>query len=156
MSLRCNLCQDGDSQRRDRGNHAETLLARSPAVRRRRHHVGDHHQLERIGWRGVGRTDDYLFASVGFCCRGVDSTYQIRYGCATSISGPYLDKSGIDILQGGGTLLDSGNQRWIGSGGQDIAGTHTIARHAYDATDNGAPKLLIDTLYWDAQGWPTY
>jgi arabinan endo-1,5-alpha-L-arabinosidase len=98
----------------------------------------------------------YLFVSVGFCCRGVDSTYQIRYGRSTSITGPYLDKSGIDMLQGGGTLLDSGNQRWIGPGGQDIQGTGIIARHAYDATDNGAPKLLINTLNWDAQGWPRY
>jgi hypothetical protein len=98
----------------------------------------------------------YLFVSVGFCCRGVDSTYQIRYGRATSITGPYLDKSGVDMLQGGGTLLDAGNTRWIGPGGQDIQGTSIIARHAYDSTDNGAPKLLINTLSWDSQGWPKY
>ena len=27
---------------------------------------------------------------------------------------------------------------------------------AYDAGDNGTPKLLISTLNWDANGWPKY
>jgi hypothetical protein len=98
----------------------------------------------------------YLFVSVGLCSRGVDITYQTRYGRSASITGPYLDKAGVDMMQGGGTLLDAGNQRWIGPGGQDIHGSSVIARHAYDATDNGAPKLLINTLDWDAQGWPKY
>lgn len=136
------------------------MLGRSPAVRRYSS-VPRQRQFDGLGWQRLGGADlDHLerrlFVSVGFCCRGVDSTYQIRYGRATSITGPYLDKSGVDMLQGGGSLLDAGNQRWIGPGGQDIQGTSVIARHAYEATDNGAPKSLINTLNWDAQGWPTY
>jgi arabinan endo-1,5-alpha-L-arabinosidase len=102
----------------------------------------------------------YLFVSVGLCCQGVNSTYQIRYGRSRSITGPYLDKSGADLRQGGGSLLDGGNTRWRGPGGedahQDASGNWVIARHAYDATENGASKLLINDLRWDAQGWPTY
>lgn len=98
----------------------------------------------------------YLFVSVGLCCQGVNSTYQIRYGRSRTITGPYLDKSGVSMMNGGGSLLDGGNSRWIGPGGQDIFGTSVIARHAYDATDNGAPKLLINTLNWDSAGWPRY
>ncbi|KUI99140.1 RICIN domain-containing protein [Vibrio sp. MEBiC08052] len=98
----------------------------------------------------------YLFVSTGRCCRGVDSTYQIRYGRATDITGPYLDKSGKDMMKGGGTLLDGGSNRWIGPGGQDIANTDVIVRHAYDATDGGNAKLLISTLNWDSNGWPRY
>jgi arabinan endo-1,5-alpha-L-arabinosidase len=98
----------------------------------------------------------YLFVSVGRCCAGVDSTYQIRYGRSTSITGPYVDKDGIGMMQGGGSLLDAGNEVWVGPGGQDIYGTSVIARHAYDATDNGASKLLINTLNWDSDGWPRY
>ena len=98
----------------------------------------------------------YLFVSVGTCCQGVNSTYQIRYGRSTSITGPYVDKSGVNMMSGGGSLLDSGNERWRGPGGQDVAGTSVIVRHAYDAQDNGNAKLLISNLNWDSDGWPRY
>ncbi|MBC8027681.1 MAG: family 43 glycosylhydrolase [Steroidobacteraceae bacterium] len=98
----------------------------------------------------------YLFVSTGTCCQGVNSTYQIRYGRSTSITGPYVDKNGTSMMSGGGTLLDGGNARWVGPGGQDIEGTGVIARHAYDAQDNGNAKLLISDLRWDASGWPMY
>ncbi|MGF7033187.1 arabinan endo-1,5-alpha-L-arabinosidase [Paenibacillus mucilaginosus] len=98
----------------------------------------------------------YLFASIDYCCRGVDSTYKIVYGRSTSITGPYLDKNGVSMLNNGGTILDSGNDRWKGPGHQDVYNNNIIVRHAYDATDNGAPKMLINDLLWDSSGWPTY
>jgi arabinan endo-1,5-alpha-L-arabinosidase len=98
----------------------------------------------------------YLFVSIDRCCNGVNSTYKITYGRATSITGPYVDKNGTSMLNGGGTLLESGSERWRGPGGQDVHGTSVLARHAYDATANGAPKLLINDLFWDSAGWPTY
>ncbi len=98
----------------------------------------------------------YLFVSTGTCCQGVNSTYQIRYGRSTSIIGPYVDKSGANMMNGGGSLLDGGNDRWKGPGGQDIAGISVIVRHAYDAQDNGNAKLLISNLNWDSDGWPRY
>ncbi|MBD1389003.1 RICIN domain-containing protein [Neiella sp. HB171785] len=98
----------------------------------------------------------YLFVSIGKCCAGVDSTYQIAYGRATSVTGPYLDKNGVDMMNSGGSILDAGSDVWVGPGGQDIANTDVIARHAYDATDNGTPKLLISILNWDSSGWPRY
>jgi arabinan endo-1,5-alpha-L-arabinosidase len=96
----------------------------------------------------------YLFASIDTCCQGVDSTYKIIYGRASAITGPYYDKSGVNMLNGGGTLFDAGNERWKGPGGQSLWGTEAIAHHAYDAQNNGAATLLIKTLYWDANGWP--
>jgi arabinan endo-1,5-alpha-L-arabinosidase len=98
----------------------------------------------------------YLFVSTGTCCQGVNSTYQIRYGRSSSITGPYVDRSGVSMMNGGGSLLDAGNERWRGPGGQDIAGTNVIVRHAYDAQDNGNAKLLISNLNWDSDGWPRY
>ncbi|MFD2699533.1 glycoside hydrolase family 43 protein [Paenibacillus shunpengii] len=97
----------------------------------------------------------YLFASIDTCCQGVNSTYKIVYGRSTSITGPYVDKNGVNMLNGGGTVLDSGNVKWKGPGGQDIYSTNVIVRHAYDADDNGAPKLLINDLNWP-NGWPSY
>jgi arabinan endo-1,5-alpha-L-arabinosidase len=97
----------------------------------------------------------YLFASIDKCCQGVNSTYKIVYGRSKSITGPYLDKSGTSMLSGGGTLFDSGNDRWKGPGGQDVS-NGVIARHAYDANDNGTAKLLISDLKWTSDGWPSY
>lgn len=97
----------------------------------------------------------YLFASIDTCCQGVNSTYKIIYGRSKSITGPYVDKNGVNMLNGGGTILDSGNEQWKGPGGQDIYNGNVIARHSYDANDNGDPKLLINDLYW-TNGWPNY
>lgn len=98
----------------------------------------------------------YLFVSIDKCCAGVNSTYKISVGRSTSITGPYVDKNGTSMMSGGGTIFDSGNSHWVGPGGQDIYGTSVIIRHAYDATDNGNPKMLISDLHWDSSGWPTY
>jgi arabinan endo-1,5-alpha-L-arabinosidase len=100
----------------------------------------------------------YLFVSIDKCCNGVNSTYKIAYGRSTSITGPYVDKSGNAMLSGYCTVLDSGNTRWKGPGGQDVyknGSAWVIARHAYDANNNGTPTLLISDLYFTS-GWPTY
>ncbi len=100
----------------------------------------------------------YLFVSIGVCCNGVSSTYKIAYGRSTSITGPYYDKSGTSMLNGGCTVLDAGNNRWVGPGAQDVYkrnGNYIMIRHAYDATDNGTPKMLMSDLYF-SNGWPTY
>lgn len=101
----------------------------------------------------------YLFASIDKCCNGVSSTYKIAYGRATSITGPYYNKAGQVLTSASPTVLDSGNTRWKGPGGQDVyqnGSAWVIARHAYDANNNGAPTLLISDLYWDSSKWPTY
>lgn len=101
----------------------------------------------------------FMFASIGKCCAGVNSTYKIIYGRSKSITGPYVDKNGKNLTSGGGTVLDSGNSRWVGPGGQDVyrnsSAGYVIARHAYDASNNGTPTLLISDLYFK-NGWPTY
>lgn len=98
----------------------------------------------------------YLFASIDKCCSGVNSTYKMIYGRSQNITGPYVDKNGVSLMNNGGTILDSGNTRWRGPGGQDVYGTNLIVRHAYDAEDGGKPKLLISDLKWDSSGWPSY
>jgi arabinan endo-1,5-alpha-L-arabinosidase len=101
----------------------------------------------------------YLFVSIDRCCDGVNSTYKIAYGRSTSITGPYTDKASVNMMSGGGTVLDSGNTRWRGPGGQDVyqnGSGWVIARHAYDANANGTPTLLISDLYWDSSRWPRY
>jgi arabinan endo-1,5-alpha-L-arabinosidase len=98
----------------------------------------------------------YLFASIDKCCSGILSDYKMSYGRSTNITGPFKDKNGIDMLNGGGTVLDAGNARWKGPGGQSLYNNSVLVYHAYDASDNGYPKLMLRNLYWDASNWPTY
>ena len=100
----------------------------------------------------------YLFVSKGTCCSGASSTYHIDVGRSTSITGPYLDKAGIDMLSGGGTTLDSSGPRFKAPGGQSVlnnGGNWVLARHALDSQANYNPILFINDLYWSG-GWPTY
>jgi arabinan endo-1,5-alpha-L-arabinosidase len=100
----------------------------------------------------------YLFASVGTCCNGASSTYHIVYGRSTSITGPYVDKSGVNMLNGGGTTLDAGSSAYIAPGGESILNDGSgwvCARHELASANGYASVLFINDLYW-SNGWPTY
>lgn len=95
----------------------------------------------------------YLFASYDLCCKGADSTYNVRVGRARSVAGPYLDRDGKDLMEAGGTPLLSGGTRWKGPGHQDVVGDWFV-HHAYDTQRGGKPHLRIKRLSWSADGWP--
>ncbi len=96
----------------------------------------------------------YLFVSIDHCCQNVRSDYKIAVGRAREISGPYLDRNGIDMRDGGGTIIDAGNIRYNGVGGQDIYNNELLVRHGYDRNLRGLHVLLISDLNWDEEGWP--
>lgn len=99
----------------------------------------------------------YLFVNFGGCCSGVNSTYNIRVGRSTSVTGPYLDRSGASLLNGGGTMLLESTARFIGPGHAAIMndnGTNWFTYHYYDGNNNGAPTLGFNRLYWSADDWP--
>ncbi len=99
----------------------------------------------------------YLFVSFDRCCRGADSTYNIRVGRATGITGPYADRDGHGMDQGGGSLILEGRDRYRGPGGQSVyldGDTYRLVHHVYDAFDLGIPKLHIHDLTWTNDGWP--
>ncbi|HLX95826.1 MAG TPA: family 43 glycosylhydrolase [Verrucomicrobiae bacterium] len=99
----------------------------------------------------------YLFVSWGLCCRGKDSTYKIMVGRSRDIRGPYLDKDGIGMAEGGGSLLLAGDRNWAGQGGcsvYDFDGKDYLVFHAYEMADDGLQKLRIARLEWDENGWP--
>ncbi|MBI3349405.1 MAG: arabinan endo-1,5-alpha-L-arabinosidase [Burkholderiales bacterium] len=95
----------------------------------------------------------YLFASYDLCCRGADSTYNIRVGRSRSVTGPYLDRDGKDLMDAGGTPLLAGGARWKGPGHQDVVGDWLV-HHAYDTESGGKPHLRIKRLSWSDDGWP--
>jgi arabinan endo-1,5-alpha-L-arabinosidase len=98
----------------------------------------------------------YLFVSFDSCCRGADSTYNIRVGRSENVLGPYVDRAGVAMLDGGGTLLVSGNDSWKGPGHNAVIFVGSNAYNVYHAyaASNGAATLRISELVWDAEGWP--
>lgn len=98
----------------------------------------------------------YLFASIDYCCKGPLSTYKMIIGRAENLKGPYLDKDGIPMNRGGGSILLAGDKDWYGVGHNGVStfdGVDYIIFHAYDAADKGISKLRIERLSW-IKDWP--
>ena len=99
----------------------------------------------------------YLFVSFDYCCKGVNSTYNIRVGRSKEITGPYIDSSGTAMMKGGGNRLLSGDERWKGPGHCAVLleeNNDWLVFHAYDAENHGISALRILSLDWDANDWP--
>ncbi len=100
----------------------------------------------------------YLFVSWGLCCRGPKSTYRVMVGRSSEIIGPYLDRSGMDLARGGGSLVIEGTPRWhaLGHNGTyTFNGKDYLVLHAYETADQYRQKLKILQIHWDADRWPT-
>jgi arabinan endo-1,5-alpha-L-arabinosidase len=98
----------------------------------------------------------YLFVSFDYCCRGEKSTYKMMVGRSENVYGPYVDKDGVPMNVGGGSLIMEGNKNWHGVGHNAVAafnGSDYLVYHAYDANDNGRSKLQIQKILW-TNGWP--
>lgn len=98
----------------------------------------------------------YLFVSYDRCCRGVNSTYNVVVGRSKAITGPYVDKDGKPLPEGGGTLvIKATTPNWRGPGHeavlQELKQDYLIF-HAYHGT-SGQPYLQISTMIWE-NGWP--
>ena len=96
----------------------------------------------------------YLFVSWDKCCDGCNSTYKIVVGRSDNIKGPYVDKDGIDMLDGGGVILDTGDEVRKGPGHNGIFidnDTLFCVNHYYACNS----LLQIRPLYFD-DGWPSF
>jgi Glycosyl hydrolases family 43/Concanavalin A-like lectin/glucanases superfamily len=99
----------------------------------------------------------YLFVNFGGCCAGINSTYNIRVGRSTLVTGPYYDRAGVNMTNGGGTMFLESSGRFIGPGHAAILndnGANWFTYHYYDGNDGGAATLGIGRLTWSADGWP--
>jgi len=98
----------------------------------------------------------YLFVNWGKCCKGVNSTYEIRIGRSKKITGPYLDREGVDMKDGGGSPFLATDGRFIGPGHASIfkeKGKEMLVHHFYDKDRNGRSDLRMLPLAWK-DGWP--
>lgn len=100
----------------------------------------------------------YLFVSWDYCCRGAQSNYRVAVGRSKNVSGPYLDRTGKDMANGGGTLfLEGDKKQWEAAGhcaAYTFDGEDVFVCHGYSATQNGAAMLIQRPISWTADGWP--
>ena len=99
---------------------------------------------------------NYLFVSFDRCCAGAESTYNVRVGRAEEVTGPYIDRAGVDMMNDGGTQITFADERFKGPGHNAIFsedGRDFIVFHAYDSRYGGTPTLQIHELAWDDEGW---
>lgn len=98
----------------------------------------------------------YLFVSWDYCCQGLKSTYRIAVGRSRRITGPYLDRSGRNMLYGGGDILLEGDRKEIEALGHcgvyDIQNKLLLVCHGYSIAKAGTPVLLIKELFADSKG----
>lgn len=114
----------------------------------------------------------YLFVSHDYCCRGLKSDYHVVVGRSRDISGPYLDREGRRMDEGGGTLVIEGDKRLYEAVGHcsvytmpvpmpnDSARSDTsvptadfFVCHGYCIARQGQPVLIVKRLEWEG-GWP--
>lgn len=98
----------------------------------------------------------YLWTSTDYCCRGMESTYKVVVGRSQNIEGPYVDAEGVDMMNGGGTVVIEGDkQEWQAIGHcavYSLNGEDVFLAHAYES-EKGTPRLIVRKVSWD-DGWP--
>jgi len=108
----------------------------------------------------------YLFASIGACCEGMNSSYKVVVGRSENIDGPYVSKAGKDMNDYNSwdpydysPVVIRGNDYFAGPGHNariitDDNGTDWMLYHSY--ADNGRDErnLLMEKVEWDEDGWP--
>lgn len=116
----------------------------------------------------------YLFASSNSCCEGPDTKYFLSVARASSITGPYYTKNGVDIktindfaAASATKFLVGDGTTWIGPGhnAEIIKDDHERYFMLYHAValakpwiinEGGATRrpLLMDEVLWGDDGWP--
>lgn len=107
----------------------------------------------------------YLMAAWDWCCRanGNDNTYKIVIGRSENIYGPYVDKNGVDLAEGGGSIILNSRVAQPGvtptglyrtAGAPDVFvedGVYYLTYHAYRPQNT----LGIRPMNWH-DGWPYF
>ena len=101
----------------------------------------------------------YLFVSWDYCCRGAKSNYRVAVGRSKTVDGPYVDREGKPMTEGGGTLFLEGDKKEFEAAGHCAAydlptGETVFVCHGYATRLNGASILIQRNVKWTADGWP--
>ncbi len=102
----------------------------------------------------------YLFGSTGTCCKGLESSYNVIYGRANNIWGPYVNKDGGKMMDKRYERFLSGNDFVAGPGHnsefvKDDIGQDWVIYHGYLKSDPDAGRItFIDQVKWTNDNWP--
>ena len=99
----------------------------------------------------------YLFVSWDYCCRGPLSSYKVVVGRSKTVDGPYVDKEGRLMTEGGGTPVIAGDKQEFEAAGHCAAytlnGEDLFICHGYYLPRKGASILIQRGIAWK-DGWP--
>ncbi|NEE04342.1 family 43 glycosylhydrolase [Phytoactinopolyspora halotolerans] len=123
--------------------------------------------FNRIEGPSIFERDGYFYLMVAWdwCCRpnGNDNTYKIVIGRSENIFGPYVDKNGVDLAEGGGSIILNSREAapevtpaglYRAPGGPDVFvedDTYYLVYHAYRPQST----LGIRPMNWH-DGWPYF
>jgi arabinan endo-1,5-alpha-L-arabinosidase len=96
----------------------------------------------------------YLWVSFDKCCNGAASTYRIMVGRSSSVTGPYVDKSGKQMMSGGGTEVMASHGNIHGPGHEAVftdTDADVLVYHYY--ANDGASFLGVNLIRYDSD-WP--
>lgn len=106
----------------------------------------------------------YLFVSYGLAGQGVRSTYRIMVGRSKEVAGPYVDRAGRLMTEGGHVEVLKTSPPMFSPGHCDVfqtrKGQFLMPYHYYDGRKFwrgdvwGRPALQIRELLWSEDGWP--
>ncbi|MBF6627889.1 MAG: family 43 glycosylhydrolase [Proteiniphilum sp.] len=101
----------------------------------------------------------YMFASIGSCCEGLNSTYTTVVGRSRDLFGPYLDKQGQSMMENHHEMVIGKNEQFVGTGHnseivQDAKGQDWILYHAVSVANPKGRVLMLDQVRWE-NNWPT-
>ena len=100
----------------------------------------------------------YLFVSWDYCCRGMKSNYRVAVGRSRNVAGPYVDRQGKPMTEGGGTLVIEGDKKAFEAIGHNsvyrFQGQDYYFSHGYSIADKGMSILVKRKINWTRDGWP--
>lgn len=102
----------------------------------------------------------FLFTAWDKCCQqGANieqTTYKTAYGRADKVTGPYKDRAGYDMANGGGTILLERYGRYVGPGGgeafQDLNRVRFV-HHYYDLNGDKYNHIHIRDVVFTDDNW---
>ncbi|NLX81647.1 MAG: family 43 glycosylhydrolase, partial [Proteiniphilum sp.] len=100
----------------------------------------------------------YMFASIGSCCRGLESTYTTVVGRSDNLFGPYKDKQGRLMMNNNHEVLIGKNEKFVGTGHNseivtDNNGRDWFLYHAVSVDNPSGRVLMLDEVQWK-DNWP--